>query len=187
MPGVVTPVTVRPPIAGLAYRYVSSQTPRTTLFMDCTLALALARAADVLVPHGIVEIADIGVHNDRCIDQTVDPPCPGSPLSQHANATAIDLAGFTTMDGSYYSVETDWIIGPDGAPTCAAATDGDKDGFLHAVLCAMHEAGVLNIYLTPNYNAAHRNHFHVDLTEGANFVGKPGAPGTSIIEREVAE
>jgi hypothetical protein len=189
MPGVATPVTVRPPVGGLAYRYVANQTPRTSLFMDCQLALALARAADVLAPFGVVEVADIGVYNYRCIDQSVDPPCPGSSLSQHAFATAIDIAGLTTMDGTYYSVEDDWIIDPDGEATCAAATSGDKDAFLHAVLCAMHDAGVFNIYLTPNYNAAHRNHFHVDLTEGADFVGKPGAPGApgEAIEREVAE
>ena len=25
--------------------------------------------------------------------------------------------------------------------------------------------------LTPNYNAAHRNHFHVDMTDGSMFIG----------------
>ena len=27
-----------------------------------------------------------------------------------------------------------------------------------------------NIVLTPNYNADHRNHFHVDLTPGADLI-----------------
>jgi hypothetical protein len=26
--------------------------------------------------------------------------------------------------------------------------------------------------LTPNYNDAHRNHFHVDLTTGSNYINK---------------
>jgi hypothetical protein len=29
---------------------------------------------------------------------------------------------------------------------------------------------VWNIVLTPNYNADHRNHFHVDLTPGSDFI-----------------
>jgi hypothetical protein len=29
---------------------------------------------------------------------------------------------------------------------------------------------VWNIALTPNYNAAHRDHFHVDLTAGSDFI-----------------
>jgi hypothetical protein len=35
---------------------------------------------------------------------------------------------------------------------------------------------IFNIILTPNYNAAHRDHFHVDLTPNAHFLGKPGRP-----------
>ena len=31
-------------------------------------------------------------------------------------------------------------------------------------------AGVWTIVLTPNYNAAHRNHFHVDLTPGSDYL-----------------
>jgi hypothetical protein len=143
--------------------------------MDCELARALALAAPVLASHGVVEVADYGVYNYRCIDQSVQPPCPGSSLSQHAYAKAIDIAGLTTMDGAFYSVNDDWVIDPDGEETCAAATDGPKDAYLHAVLCDLYANEVFHIYLTPNYNSAHRNHWHVDLTDGADFIEKPGA------------
>jgi hypothetical protein len=32
-----------------------------------------------------------------------------------------------------------------------------------------HEQGIFNIILTPEYNAAHDDHFHVDLTPGSDF------------------
>jgi len=35
----------------------------------------------------------------------------------------------------------------------------------------MFSDDIFNIILTPEYNAAHRNHYHVDLTPGADFIG----------------
>src|SRR5262245_28475130 len=72
--GVATPVTVKPPIHGMRYRYEPNTAPRTSFTMDCPLAVALVHGADVLAAAGVVEVADLGVYNYRCIDQTVSPP-----------------------------------------------------------------------------------------------------------------
>ena len=45
-----------------------------------------------------------------------------------------------------------------------------KDRALHELICALKEAGTWNIVLTPNYNALHRDHFHVDLTADSDFI-----------------
>jgi hypothetical protein len=166
--GVADPVTVTTPINGVAYRYVSNTAPRSTFFMDCALARSLARAAPILRARGVVEVADIGVYNYRCIGGG-QPPCERG-LSQHAQAMGIDLAGFTDQDGVFSSVNDDWVI--DGADdrTCAAATEPGKDAFLHQLICALKAERVWNVTLTPNYNADHRNHFHVDLTPGSDFL-----------------
>jgi len=69
--------------------------------------------------------------------------------SQHATANAIDIAGFTLDDGTTVSLQRDWN-GP----------DGDKAAFLADVrdgACRFFR-GVLG----PDYNAAHRDHFHFD-------------------------
>lgn len=69
--------------------------------------------------------------------------------SQHATANAIDIAGFTMRDGTTVSVLRDW----DGA-------DRRKAAFLEEVrdgACRFFR-GVLG----PDYNAAHRDHFHFD-------------------------
>jgi len=44
------------------------------------------------------------------------------------------------------------------------------DAFLHELICTLKDAGVWNIVLTPNYNADHRDHFHVDRTQGSDFI-----------------
>lgn len=168
-PGVDDPLTVMMPLNGMAYRYLSNDTPRETLFMDCSLALSLAKASPILRERGVIEVLDIGVYNYRCIGGGTPPDCPNG-VSQHAYATAIDIAGVVDANDVFYSVNDDWLIDPSSEETCAAATEGDKDTFLHQLICALKGERVWNIVLTPNYNAAHRNHFHVDLTPGADFI-----------------
>lgn len=167
--GVADPVTVTVPINGMSYRSGSSTSPRSTFFMDCSLALSLAKAAPELRRRDIIEVSDYGVYNYRCIGGGTPPDCPNG-ISQHAYAKGIDIAGLTSSTGTYYSVNDDWVIDPAGESTCDAATEGDKDTFLHEVICALKGRGVWNIVLTPNYNDAHRNHFHVDLTTGSDFI-----------------
>jgi hypothetical protein len=70
-------------------------------------------------------------------------------LSQHASANALDIAGFRLSDGRRISVLKDWN------------DEGDKGTFLRQVrddACKQ-----FNTVLGPDYNAAHRNHFHVDM------------------------
>ena len=182
--GVADPITAQVPINGVSYRYSGNTDPRKTLYGDCTLMLSLAQAAPILRRHGIVELVDIGVYNYRCIGGGTPPNCANG-VSQHAYAKAIDIAGFTAGDGTEYSVLTDWVIDA-GGMTCTAETEGGKDTFLHDVICELKNADVWNIVLTPNYNADHRNHFHVDLTAGSDFIkrtlGEPSA-AVSVLDR----
>jgi hypothetical protein len=167
--GVGDPVTATVPINGVEYRYVENTNPRATMFADCELILSLAKAAPIMRARGIVEVADIGIYNYRCIGGGTPPDCPNG-ISQHAYAKAIDLAGFTDGAGEYASVLDDWVIDPSGEATCAAATEPGKDAFLHELICELKARAIWNIVLTPNYNADHRNHFHVDLTPDDDFI-----------------
>jgi len=167
--GVDQSVTVATPINGISYRYFYNDGPRESFAMHCELAHSLARAAPHLHARDVVEVLDIGVYNYRCIGGGEPPDCPNG-ISQHAYAKAIDIAGFRTADDTYYSVNDDWVIDDDGEATCQAETDTDKDGWLHDVICALKGDGVWNIVLTPNYNDGHRDHFHVDLKTGADYI-----------------
>lgn len=69
-------------------------------------------------------------------------------LSQHATANAIDIASFTFEDGSSASVLKDW-----GKAERGEFLRGVRDG-----ACRFF-GGVLS----PDYNAAHANHFHFDM------------------------
>jgi hypothetical protein len=169
--GVADPVTVTMPINGMPFRYTSNTTQRVKFFMDCSLARSLVEAAPFWRSRGVVEVADLGVYNYRCIGTGTPPDCPNG-MSQHAYAKAIDLAAFKLADGTKYTVATDWVIDPAAERTCVAGTASDKDAWLHALICALKGDEVWNIVLTPNYNADHRDHFHVDLTDDSDFIRK---------------
>ena len=171
MMGVSDPVTVTLPLNGLKYSY-STSAASSTLFMDCTLALALHHMADLAKPLGVVQIVHLGIYNYRCIGGgTVGTGCS---VSQHAYAKAIDLNTFLTADGTSYKVTTDFIIDgttlPTATPTCSASGLSGKNLWLHMTACLLHAQKVFAIILTPNYNTDHRDHFHVDLTAGSDFI-----------------
>lgn len=73
----------------------------------------------------------------------------GSTLSEHASANAFDISGFKLADGTTISVLKDWPKQDAKARFLRAARDG---------LCQW-----FNVTLSPDYNADHANHFHVDM------------------------
>jgi hypothetical protein len=166
MPGIADPVTVADPFAALPYRYIEAGEPRTTMLADCELAGVLVRIAPLLAGRGVVQVVDYGVYNYRCIGNEGTPPdCPQG-ISEHAFGRAIDVAAYQLDDGTSYVVNDDWVIDGDDEETCAAPREPGADQWLHEILCAQVAAGVWGVALTPNYNAAHRNHFHLDLGDG---------------------
>lgn len=71
------------------------------------------------------------------------------PVSEHATANALDIAGFRLADGTTISVEKDWN------------DPGPKGVFLHKV-----RDGACQVFITvlsPDYNAEHANHLHLDM------------------------
>jgi len=70
-------------------------------------------------------------------------------LSRHASADALDIAGFRLADGRTVSVLKDWPKQNQDAQFLRQMRDGACEAF--------------SVVLSPDYNAAHRNHFHVDV------------------------
>ncbi|NWK98125.1 extensin [Sphingobium lactosutens] len=72
-------------------------------------------------------------------------------FSEHATADAIDVAAFVLKDGRQVSVLNDW------------KGEGKDAAFLRAVRDGA--CGLFSTVLSPDYNAAHRDHFHLDQAE----------------------
>ena len=70
-------------------------------------------------------------------------------VSQHGYGRALEIGGWRLADGTVVSVAANWHDG------------GAKGRFLHAV--ALDACRYFAVVLTPDVNAAHRSHFHVDI------------------------
>lgn len=69
-------------------------------------------------------------------------------MSEHSTANAFDISGFRTANGRMISLKKDWPTG--GAPA----------RFLRDV--RRGACSLFNMVLSPDYNADHADHFHVD-------------------------
>lgn len=72
-------------------------------------------------------------------------------ISEHATANALDVAGFTLADGRRITVARDW------------RGEGDDARFLREVRDGA--CGLFATVLSPDYNAAHRDHLHLDQAD----------------------
>ncbi len=90
----------------------------------------------------VTEILHFGSYSCRTI-------AGSSHMSEHATANALDISGFKLRSGKTISVLNDW----------PKATTEMK--FLHTVRDGLCD--YFNLTLSPDYNAAHKDHFHVDM------------------------
>jgi len=91
----------------------------------------------------VVAIEHLGSYNCRRLYGR-----PSGDWSEHAHANALDVAAFRLADGRRVAVVKDWTGG------------GAKAAFLRDV----RDGGcrLFATVLSPDYNAAHRDHLHLD-------------------------
>ena len=106
------------------------------------------RAARQILGSGLQRIETMGSYNCRNV-------AGSAKRSAHATASAIDVAAFILADGRRISVLDDWSDG--------STVERRFLQVVHASACKR-----FGTTLGPDYNSAHRNHFHVELS-GNNF------------------
>ena len=153
---IVDPVWIAAELEGVVFHPDSIKSAPKSLFAACPLALALDDASKVLASANVTDVEDYGIYNCRVI-------AGSTSLSEHGHANAIDWAGFLLKDGKHYTVLDDWQKNTP-SPTTAAGK------MLKSFAKSLYDQKIFNIILTPDYNAAHDNHFHTDLTQGSHFL-----------------
>ena len=145
------PVWVLSPVLGVELKYYDGMaTPRS--LASCEMAHAIADTVQDVKPFGVDTILHVGTYNCRVIAGT-------STVSRHGHGDAIDIYGFRFTDGEEWTLIDHWEHDTESPSTDAGA-------FLYDAAHRWYDDWIWNIILTPNYNAAHDNHFHVDLSPG---------------------
>ena len=119
--------------------------------MTCPVATAMelwrtktvAPAAREIFGSDLARIEHLGVYSCRRLYGRSE-----GAWSEHATGNAIDIAAFVLEDGRRISVLGDWSGDEDEVRFLRAVRDGACDVFATV--------------LSPDYNAAHADHFHFD-------------------------
>lgn len=123
----------------------------------CPLALALAvwtreavqPAARQVFGSPVVRLESFGSYSCRNVKGR---PQMAGTRSEHATANAVDISGFVLADGRRITLESGW-------------NGSDKEmRFLRSVRAAACTR--FQTVLSPDFNAAHRDHLHFDLGRG---------------------
>jgi hypothetical protein len=163
--GVRAPVRLNGPLHGVAIHSWLPPAARARSrddLIDCRLALSLDDFAASIAERGIVEVRTLSAYRTRA-----QSGCTRKyDGEQHCAALAVDVGSFKRSDGTVLNVERDFH-GRIGTLTCrgeshpAPATPAAKE--LWDIACAAAGREFL-VVLTPNWNAQHKNHMHLELT-----------------------
>lgn len=189
-PGVLAPVRLMQRVGGVLYRTALPAHRRADNpydVFDCRLALALSDFSRILRAHDIDEALMFSAWR---------PPSrmwpEGRLATRHPGALAIDLyrlikepvgGGFAE---DWLDVERDFV-GRRGAPVCgeSAGPTGRPRGAgkgagggppadaaareLRSIVCEAVDQHIFTSILTPNYDRAHKNHLHLEVTPGVQW------------------
>lgn len=144
-------VALADPASGLVLRPAGAQ---ASCAVNAALALWLRHgvqpAAKDLLDARVVAIEHVGTSNCRRIGGG-----ESGRWSQHATGNAIDVTAFILADGRRVSVLRDW------------PGEGARSEFLKAARDSACE--LFGTTLSPDYNAAHRDHLHLDQAARSGF------------------
>jgi hypothetical protein len=104
---------------------------------------------------------------------STDRPGPtwAPPGTRHPAGLAIDVAQLHRRDGRWLSVQHDFH-GRIGQRTCGEGAPVPEDADareLRALVCGAQELGIFTYVLTPDFNAAHADHFHMEIKPGVRW------------------
>lgn len=164
--GVLAAVRLKGPLRGVTYR-TNKKEETIWDIADCRFVLALDDFAAILAKHDIVDVVHYSMHRKapkRWPDDKIG--------KQHIGGLALDAARFIKKDGSHLDVN-DHFKGRIRAKTCGPKARKVKTAEaieLREIVCAAVEQRLFNVVLTPNHNRAHRNHFHLEVMPGVEWM-----------------
>jgi hypothetical protein len=163
--GVLAPVRMTGALHGVTYRSAMRESERkTSVFeiFDCRLVLALDDLASTLQKHDVVEVIHMSAYRPPAAKFWKD----GQIGTRHAGALALDVGTFVKKDGTTLNVERDYhgYIGLRACPSNAPSNE------LRTLACETISRDLFHVFLTPGFNWAHRNHFHMEVSgAGTHF------------------
>lgn len=151
--GIDVAVEVHGLVGGVELRAFAGPEP---LVLDCSLVVSLARAGGIFRAHGIERITYSSAYQRRNVRGTGRP-------SRHSFGLAIDVHSFALDDGERVAVvKADYEQGLGDDLDCVGEPLTELGRVLRGVDCGLASSGLFRVVLTPDYDADHYNHFHIE-------------------------
>lgn len=152
-PGIDIGVEVHGLLGGIELSAFGGPEP---LVLDCSLVYSLARAGELFRAHGVERITYSSAYQRRNVRGTSRP-------SRHSFGLAIDVHSFALDDGERVAVvKSDYEQGLGDDLDCVGEPLTTLGRLLRGIDCGLASSGLFRIILTPDYDADHYNHFHVE-------------------------
>jgi hypothetical protein len=129
---------------------------RKKMIMDCRLALSLRLASPLFRASGIRTV----IHGDFYRWRRVET---SGRLSRHALGLAIDAYAFINTKGRRISVKGSYEKSLASRRSCEGRPKTWKGRVLRDLACDLDESGLFETILTPDYDPAHKDHFHISV------------------------
>lgn len=149
-PGIQIPVEITGPIGGI--ELTSEDQP---LVIDCSLAVSLDEAGRYLRGLGITKATFSSAYSRRKVRFT-------DHWSKHSFGLAIDVHTFTSADLGTMRVDRDFEQGLGDEVDCVGAPLTQAGAVLEILKCQLVRSGLFHLVLTPDYDDAHHDHFHLE-------------------------
>jgi hypothetical protein len=161
--GIDTPVHLTGALRRVRFEHAHPPAaPKEGPLMDCRLLLALDDLATIAGDRGIAAVRYNSVHRRGW----------GKKGHRHPAGVAIDVVGFVTADGRELDVLDDFQGSGIGSKTCgpeAPEAPAGEARELRELVCALHDASVFNLILSPHYDRRHKDHLHLEVRRGIKW------------------
>ncbi len=149
-PGIELGVELTGAIGGI--ELVSEDQP---LVIDCSLAVSLDEACKYIHALGIAKATFSSAYSRRNVRGTNHP-------SKHSFGLAIDVHTFAGPDLGTLRVDRDFEQGLGDDLDCVGAPLTQGGAVLKILQCQFVRSGLFYLVLSPDYDDAHHDHFHLE-------------------------
>jgi len=126
------------------------------LVIDCSLAVSLDEAGRYMRALGVDKATFASAYSRRNVRGTNHP-------SKHSYGLAIDVSGFSGPDLGSMRVARDYEQGLGDAIDCVGRPMTQAGAVLKVLQCQLVRSGLFHLVLSPDYDDAHHDHFHLEV------------------------
>lgn len=158
-PGIAVPVEITGPLGGV--ELASWGQP---LVIDCSLAVSLDEAGRYLRALGIDKAMFSSAYSRRKVRFT-------DHWSKHSFGLAIDVHSFTGPDVGTLRIDRDFEQGLGDDMDCVGHPLTQGGAILEILKCQLVRSGLFDLVLSPDFDDAHHDHFHLQVKPWAERDG----------------